>query len=273
MLQGARTLLDRRLRLSAAQLAAHGLTKHEQTLKAANFARQCLPPFPIIPTITRQVMEMCMKGAMRPNFKIRFVPGKMLKNIRKFAGFPVVAMAFARNAKALMKVFASMSVKDEPSKALTHKTEEEDDEEEDGKVNASDLGPTFAKGQARANAAKSSAAQGEAEASKMPSGGDDADEETDAESEAGDGGHLNLADDILELKFAEIDADGDGSISAAELKVALEQERKDLKADAVAKMMQEADANGDGEIDLNEFKMAMRTGTSFGGEMGSDIEA
>jgi len=236
-------------------------------LKLGNFARKCLPPFTIIPLVATQIMQACMKGAMKPNFKARKIPYMLLGNTRKFTAFPSAAMNFAKNAKELLKLLGTMSVKDAPGKALTDKSGggggDDDDDDDNAKFDVSDMGETFAKGKNRADKAKSAVSQGEKETAKMPSNAED-DGDNDGESEAGDEENDdNLTEEMLETKFAEVDIDGDGTISSAELKQAIEQNRPGVKAKEIDEIMKEADANGDGNIDLSEFMQAMRHGTKW----------
>jgi calmodulin len=49
------------------------------------------------------------------------------------------------------------------------------------------------------------------------------------------------------------DKDGDGYITAVELKLVMKQLGEDLSEEQLNDMMREADSNGDGRIDFNEF--------------------
>lgn len=49
------------------------------------------------------------------------------------------------------------------------------------------------------------------------------------------------------------DKDGDGYITAVELKLVMKQLGEELSQEQLSDMMREADGNGDGRIDFNEF--------------------
>jgi hypothetical protein len=61
--------------------------------------------------------------------------------------------------------------------------------------------------------------------------------------------------------FHVIDADGDGSISAAELNVALKRLGHGLPDTSVQDLVHSADTDGDGEIDMGEFISMLREGS------------
>jgi len=235
-------------------------------LRIANFARKCLPPFPIIAEVQTQVMKLCQKSAMSLGFKIRNIPSNILKHVRKFATFPLVAMSFAKACKGIMTMFGSKLCADNPSKALTLKEDEEEKISE--KVDMEELGGDFAKGQKRANSAKDQASSAEKEQAKMELSAEDRAEEQfvnekdDEEPDEDDPDHpeYDLSDAVLETKFAEIDVDGDGEVTRTELEQAYKDSHHDVADDALTKIVNEADANGDGGIDIFEFKQAMRQG-------------
>ena len=231
-------------------------------LRIANLARQCLPPFPIIPTIVKQVMQVCMKGAMSLDFKIRKIPFKILRGVRSFATFPRVALAFATASKTLIYVIGSMAV-DGAQAALTDKTE---------KVDLSEMGDEYQKGKSRASdagsvAAEASSKQGELKVSKEDAaeekaGGDD-DDDPDDENDPSHAAY-DLSDEALETKFAEIDIDCDGFVTPdVELKQAILESGRKRSDQDVGMMMNEADADGNGQTDLEEFKSAMRLDTTM----------
>jgi calmodulin len=57
----------------------------------------------------------------------------------------------------------------------------------------------------------------------------------------------------LRQAFKVFDKDGDGFITAVELKLVMKQLGEDLSDEQLADMMREADNNGDGRIDFGEF--------------------
>ena len=57
--------------------------------------------------------------------------------------------------------------------------------------------------------------------------------------------------------FALLDADGDGFLSAAELRAALSRGGEPASEAEVARMLAAADLDGDGRISLSEFRRAM----------------
>lgn len=71
------------------------------------------------------------------------------------------------------------------------------------------------------------------------------------------GGSIDKSDASLEKLFAQIDGDGDGSISNEELVAALSKEYERLEQAAIEQMMAAADTDNDGEISLDEFKAIM----------------
>ena len=239
-------------------------------LKIGQFARKCLPPFQIIGIIATQILQVLMKGGLRPGFKARKIPGLLLKNGRGFAGMPVASMSFAKNCKKMLKLFGAMSVTDgSPAKALTDNSansEGGDDVDDfvDGEVSKKDLGPSFERASKRANETKEAAQAGEAasgERDKKNKEEEPAEEDAPEEEESEE--DLALGDAALELKFSEIDFDGDGEITEAELTEALKNGRKAMTDAMIKKAMENADKNGDGGIDIDEFKTAMRTGTDL----------
>jgi len=235
-------------------------------LRVANTVRQCLPPFPIIPVIYRQVIQLCTKGAMSLDFKVRKVPFKILRAVRTFATFPMITFAFAKSSKELLTLMGGLAagVGMGGAQAALDLAKKE-------KVDASQMGDEFKKGQTRAAdagsvAKEASGKQGELKLSKEEqeeekAGGDDDDDPDDED----DPSHatFDLSDEALETKFAEIDIDCDGNITPVELKQAITESGKKRTAQEVALMMKEADTDGNGEIDLEEFMNAMRLDTSM----------
>ena len=59
--------------------------------------------------------------------------------------------------------------------------------------------------------------------------------------------------DNIRQAFTVFDQDGNGSISAIELKLVLQEKGIEMTDAEVAEAIREADTDGDGEIDYNEF--------------------
>jgi calmodulin len=57
----------------------------------------------------------------------------------------------------------------------------------------------------------------------------------------------------LRQAFRVFDKDGDGYITAVELKLVMKQLGEELSQEQLSDMMREADGNGDGKIDFGEF--------------------
>lgn len=68
----------------------------------------------------------------------------------------------------------------------------------------------------------------------------------------GEGGESG-ADEEMRQAFQVFDKDGDGYISATELKLVMQQLGEALTDQQLADMLREADGNGDGRIDFKEF--------------------
>lgn len=64
-------------------------------------------------------------------------------------------------------------------------------------------------------------------------------------------------DEELRQAFKVFDADGNGTISKAELKRVMDMLGEKLSDAQIDEMMKEADTNGDGEIDFSEFRLMM----------------
>jgi calmodulin len=58
----------------------------------------------------------------------------------------------------------------------------------------------------------------------------------------------------LRRAFVMLDADGDGYLTAHELRAAISDTRADLSEDEVQQILQASDANGDGRISFEEFR-------------------
>lgn len=238
-------------------------------VRVSDFAMKCLPPFPIIGIIQQQVMRVCIQGAMSLDFKLRKVPGYILGNVKKFGGFAMICYAFAKSSRGLIKNLASMC-----PKSLTKKiADEPEEEEESDEVSADDMGDTFKRGQSRAEGASAGASAANAEQSKMKLSKQDKKEEQFVEEKDDDGedddeppakagqvmpAKLDTSDATLEFKFAEIDADGDGSLSRQEFENALAADEFDFTPEQIEKMYSAADIDKNNEVDLEEFKAAMR---------------
>lgn len=239
-----------------------------------------MPPFPIIGVIQTQVMQVCIKGAMTLDFSLRKVPGNILSNVAKFGGFASACMAFAFSSKGLIKSMMAMCPK-ENLKAIKDKggeeAVEEEDDDDDGKVDPSELGDNFAKGASRSDAADAKAktandSQSELQLSKKDKKeeafhkevDDDAEDHEDNEDfdkdDDADGAAkaLDMSDVTLDAKFAEIDADGDGSLTAQEFKNALLAQDMKFTDAQISQMLSIADLDKNEALDLEEFKRAMR---------------
>jgi len=82
------------------------------------------------------------------------------------------------------------------------------------------------------------------------------------------GANMDRSDEGLTKFFAELDADGSGNISRAEMETAItKMYGKPVPSDLVDKMMKAADTDGDGEISLQEFKTIMKAGPRKDKEM------
>jgi calmodulin len=242
-------------------------------VRVANFAMKCLPPFPIVGLIQNQVMRICMKSAMSLDFKIRKTPGTIVSNVRKFGGFPSASLKFARGCKGMFKTFLAMAPKDGP-KAIGQADEPEDENDE---VDPNELGDDFKKGAGRASgaagaASEANSAQGEFQkkglskqdqkeekfASEKTDAEDDENDESPKKSQVAAAPGVNLSDAALESKFAEIDADGDGTLTKSEMEIALRSDEYSFTDEQVAQMLKAADLDDNNSIDIDEFKEAMR---------------
>lgn len=73
----------------------------------------------------------------------------------------------------------------------------------------------------------------------------------------GDGSN-SVNDEELKEAFKVFDKDGDGKISAKELKSVMSSLGEQLTDEEVQNMIKDADKNGDGEIDYDEFVLMMK---------------
>jgi len=73
-----------------------------------------------------------------------------------------------------------------------------------------------------------------------------------------DDGDVDKADDIKET-FKVFDKDGNGLISAAELKQVMNSLGENLSDDEAKEIIREADLDGDGQINFEEFVKMMST--------------
>lgn len=67
------------------------------------------------------------------------------------------------------------------------------------------------------------------------------------------GGQEQNQNEELKQAFKVFDKDGDGYITATELKLVMKQLGEDLTQEQLNDMMREADTNSDGRIDFGEF--------------------
>ena len=88
--------------------------------------------------------------------------------------------------------------------------------------------------------------------------------DTDGDGEIDYKEFVDLIKDVMKIKgeqgnqdmrraFAIFDQDGNGSISASELKTVLDRIGIQMTDSEIANTIQEADTDGDGEVDYNEF--------------------
>ena len=183
---------------------------------------------------------------MPPMPSLLQVPFILLRNAKNFALFPTIMLTFGGAAKKTLALTAVMGGSS-PSANV--------------QVSADELGEDFAKGQARAAEAKSTAGKADAAQGEMKLSPEDKEEEQAGagdEEEEEDHGAYDLSDEALESKFMEIDVDNDGCIAPAELERAIRESGSDLKEEEIKMMMKEGDADGNGSIELAEFKAAMR---------------
>ncbi len=68
------------------------------------------------------------------------------------------------------------------------------------------------------------------------------------------------ADDDLRQAFQDFDRDGDGRISLAELRRAMQALGEEVDAPGLDEMLHRADADGDGQVDYDEFARIMAGG-------------
>mmetsp|Transcript_140048 Transcript_140048/g.447901 ORF Transcript_140048/g.447901 Transcript_140048/m.447901 type:complete len:133 (+) Transcript_140048:3-401(+) len=82
----------------------------------------------------------------------------------------------------------------------------------------------------------------------------------------------NVLDDVLKAAFDVFDKDGDGKISAEELREVLDPSRaarfcsRPEHAERIAEIISHADQNGDGQIDFREFAYMMNDAPASEGD-------
>lgn len=67
-----------------------------------------------------------------------------------------------------------------------------------------------------------------------------------------------MSDDEIKKTFDMFDADGDGVITADEVRKILEQTEQELSEEDVEQVIRDADSDGDGRISFDEFVRSMK---------------